>query len=85
MVTIEMILPAKIVIIGPFEDQDQAVRWVRVLMREHPDQKALITAHDDHPENLRVYVGVPMGRPAEGFFSHVFDVFESAGKQLAGT
>lgn len=80
MVTIEMILPAKIVIIGPFEDEDQAVRWVRVLMREHPDQTALITSHDDHPETMRVYIGVLASRPSDGFFSHVFDVFESAGK-----
>lgn len=80
MVTIEMILPAKIVIIGPFDDQDQAVRWVRVVMREHPEQKALVTAHDDHPENIRVYIGLPANRPAEGYFSKVFDVFETAVK-----
>lgn len=80
MVIIEIVMPAKIAFVGPFEDQSQAMCWVRQLLRDNPGQRALIAADDDTPESLRLYLGLPEDRPAEGFLSAVFDLFETATK-----
>jgi hypothetical protein len=80
MVLIEIVMPLKIALVGPFDDLGQAMCWVRQLLRDNPGQRALTAADDDAPHSLRVYLALPSDRPSEPFLSAVFDLFETVGK-----
>jgi hypothetical protein len=77
MVIVEVIMQKKVIVVGPFESQAQATRWVRQILRENSGETAIISSNDDTPDTLRVYIGEPADRPAKDFLRPVFDLFRA--------
>lgn len=59
MIVVEVILKTKMILIGPFDNHDQALAWISELLEENPKEAAVIAVNDNHPDRIRVYIGKP--------------------------
>ena len=80
MIIVEAIMQKKVILVGPFENQAQAFRWIRQILRENAGETAIVSTNDNTPDSVRVYIGEPEERPACDFLRPVFDLFRAEGK-----
>ena len=57
MVTVEVVMRMKIILVGPFDTQRQALYWASDLIEANPEEKALITVNHKAPHSIRIYMG----------------------------
>lgn len=57
MVVVEVIMSAKMILVGPFENHNQALYWVQQMMNENPDKAVVLAINDNKPDTIRAYVG----------------------------
>jgi hypothetical protein len=75
MVVVEIILPHKIILIGPFPSQKQAFDWFRAILRNYPKETAILATSDDRPDSLRIYL---QGATNHELLTPVFELFRHA-------
>lgn len=57
MVVVEIMLEMKMVFVGPFDTQLQAIHWIGELVEANPEEKTLIAINENRPNSIQVYVG----------------------------
>jgi hypothetical protein len=75
MVVVEVIMQAKMILVGPFQNHNQALYWVQQMMNENPDKTTVIAINDNEPDTVRAYVGDPSEEPSE-LLAPAFNVFK---------
>ncbi|MGZ4961823.1 MAG: hypothetical protein ACXWIU_16575 [Limisphaerales bacterium] len=75
MVVVEVIMQAKMILVGPFENHTQALYWVQQMLKENPGKTTIIAINDNEPETIRAYVGDPEEVPSE-LLAPAFDLFK---------
>lgn len=75
MVVVEVIMQAKMILVGPFENHNQALYWVQQMMKENPDKTTILAINDNKPDTIRAYVGDPDEEPSE-LLTPAFDLFK---------
>jgi hypothetical protein len=75
MVVVEVIMSAKMILVGPFENHDQALYWVQQMMKENPDKAVVLAINDNKPDTIRTYVGDPDEETSE-LLTPAFDLFK---------
>lgn len=75
MVVVEVIMQAKMILVGPFENHNQALYWVQQMMKENPDKTTILAINDNQPDTIRAFVGDPNEEPSE-LLAPAFDLFK---------
>jgi len=75
MVVVEVIMQAKMILVGPFENHNQALYWVQQMMKENPGKTTVLAVNDNEPDTIRAYVGDPAEAPSE-LLAPAFDLFK---------
>ncbi|MGZ5529970.1 MAG: hypothetical protein ACXWJB_14940 [Limisphaerales bacterium] len=75
MVVVEVIMQAKMILVGPFENHTQALYWVQQMLKENPGKTTIIAINDNETETIRAYVGDPEEVPSE-LLAPAFDLFK---------
>ena len=75
MVVVEVIMQAKMILVGPFENHNQALYWVQQMLKENPGKRTIIAINDNEPDTIRAYVGDPEEVPSE-LLAPAFDLFK---------
>jgi hypothetical protein len=73
MVVVEVIMSAKMILVGPFENHNQALYWVQQMMNENPDKAVVLAVNDNKADTIRAYVGEP--EETSELLSPAFDLF----------
>jgi hypothetical protein len=75
MVVVEVIMEAKMILVGPFENHNQAFYWVQQMMKENPNKTTILAINDNEPETIRAYVG-DAEEAASELLAPAFDLFK---------
>lgn len=75
MVAVEIMMQMKMLLVGPFENQRQALNWIGELVEANPKEKVIIAVNDTSPTRIRVYAGEPQPELPDGIRAPVFDLF----------
>jgi hypothetical protein len=75
MVVVEVIMQAKMILVGPFETHNQALYWITQMMKENPGKTTILAINDNEPDTIRTYVGDPNEELSE-LLTPVFDLFK---------
>jgi hypothetical protein len=75
MVVVEVIMQAKMILVGPFENHNQGLFWVQQMMKENPGKTTILAVNDNEPETIRAYIADPTEEPSD-LLAPAFNVFK---------
>lgn len=75
MVVVEVVMQAKMILVGPFETHNQALYWVQQMMNENPGKTTILAINDNEPDTIRAYVGDPNEQPTD-LLAPAFNLFK---------
>ncbi|MDB6058646.1 MAG: hypothetical protein JWO95_2490 [Verrucomicrobiales bacterium] len=76
MVVVEVIMQAKMILVGPFENHNQALFWVQQMMQENPGKTTIVAVNDNEPDTIRAYLGDPAEVEPSELLAPAFDLFK---------
>lgn len=75
MVVVEVVMQAKMILVGPFQTRSQALYWVQQMMKENPGKTTILAINDNEPDTIRAYVGDADEEPSE-LLAPAFNLFK---------